>query len=101
MLVNWSAVGLGLVVGIAVSTVFFIGLSVGIRYALRTQNPIKLISLSAIVRIAVLLGVAWFVAEQGGLWAALGYAVAFFIVRLIATNVASVASTDTPAGGAR
>lgn len=96
--VDWIAAMLGLVVGIVMSAGFFIGLAVGMRRALRSANPVKLLSLSAALRIAALLGVGWVVMGQGGLWGALGYGVAFLVVRFAATTFARVSAT---AGGAQ
>jgi F1F0 ATPase subunit 2 len=77
---------LGGAVGVAMSALFFAGLAFGIRLALQSESPVKFLSLSAALRIAVLLGVGWVVEAQGGPWAVLGYVFAFFIVRLIATT---------------
>lgn len=84
--IEWPAIGLGLAVGIPVSAVFFIGLAVGMRRALHSDHPVRLLSLSAALRIAALLGVGWLVLGQGGPWAALGFAGAFFGARLVATT---------------
>jgi hypothetical protein len=88
--VDWTAGILGLAVGTAMGAVFFMGLAFGMRLALRTQNPIGILTFSAALRIAALLGIGWIVMEQGGPWAALGYGIAFFGARFIATTFARV-----------
>lgn len=90
MSVDWSAVVLGGGVGAMMGALFFLGLAVGMRWALRSAAPVRLLALSAALRIAALLGVGWIVVGQGGPWAALGYASAFFITRLIATTLARI-----------
>lgn len=95
--VDWTAVMLGLAVGTAISAIFFMGLAFGMRLALRTQNPIRILTFSAALRIVALLGIGWIVLEQGGPWASLSYGIAFFVVRFIVTTFARV---DAPAGGA-
>ncbi len=97
MVVDWNALMLGLAVGAVMSVAFFGGLAVGMRLALRTDSPIKILSLSAALRIAVLLGIGWVVVAQGGPWAALGYGGAFFVARLVAMTLARIGAT---AGGA-
>ena len=93
MSVDWTAVTLGLAVGVFASAVFFAGLAVGIRRALRGANPVTVLALSATLRIAALLGVGWVVVERGGPWAGLGFAFAFLVARLIATAFARVDAT--------
>lgn len=86
--INWIAVMLGVGVGSITSAAFFGGLAIGMRWALRSSAPVGLLAISAVVRIAGLIGIGWVVAQQGGPWAALGYAFAFFAARLIATTIA-------------
>ncbi|SHF43971.1 F1/F0 ATPase, subunit 2 [Litoreibacter ascidiaceicola] len=95
---DWSSLILGLAIGAATSAVFFAGLGLGMRMALRSVKPVAVLVLSAAIRIAALLGVGWIVVEQGGPWSLLGYAAAFVIVRFISLTVASV---STPSGGAQ
>lgn len=87
---DWTAVVLGLVIGAAMSAVFFAGLRMGVRLAIRSTKPVALLMLSSVIRIASLIGIGWLVAQQGGPWPLLGYATAFLIVRFIATTIASV-----------
>jgi hypothetical protein len=95
--VDWMTMILGLAVGSVMGAVFFIGLAFGMRFALKAQNPIRILAFSAALRISGLLGVGWIVVGLGGLWAALGYAIAFFFARFIATTFVG---TGAPAGGA-
>lgn len=88
MTIDWAAVLSGAGIGTAVSVLFFVGLAVGMRRALHSANPVILLSLSAALRIVVLLGVGWAVVSYGGTWAALGYAFAFFATRLAAITTA-------------
>jgi len=97
IVIDWSALVLGGASGIVMGAFYFIGLALGMRLALRSVSPVKLLTLSATLRIAALLGVGWVVIGQGGPWAALGYAIAFLAVRIIATTIARVGA---PAGRA-
>lgn len=96
--IDWSAAMLGFGVGTVMGIVFFAGLAIGIRRALRTKAPIGVLSLSAAVRLAAFLGVGWVVVSQGGPWAGLGYGIAFLVVRFVATTLArrEAATGDTP-----
>ncbi|SFO18433.1 hypothetical protein SAMN04487859_11852 [Roseovarius lutimaris] len=95
--IDWTALVLGGASGLVMGGLFFVGLALGMRLALRSVSPVKLLTLSATLRIAALLGVGWVVIGQGGPWAALGYAIAFLMVRIIATTIARVGA---PAGRA-
>ncbi|MEM5493022.1 ATP synthase subunit I [Hoeflea sp. AS16] len=86
--IDWTAAMLGFGIGTVMGVVFFVGLAVGIRRALRTKTPIGILTLSAAVRLAAFLGVGWVVVSQGGPWAGLGYGIAFLVVRLVATTLA-------------
>jgi hypothetical protein len=97
IVIDWSALVLGGASGLVMGVLFFLGLALGMRLALRSESPVKLLALSAALRIAALLGVAWVVVGQGGPWAAPGYALAFLVVRIIATTIARVGA---PAGRA-
>lgn len=86
---DWVAIHTGFWVGIVASTLFFAGLAVSVRWALRTGRPGVILLPSAGVRIALLLGVGWWVTGAGADgWAFAGYVAAFFLVRLIATVIA-------------
>lgn len=95
--VDWQAVILGGGVGSVMGALYFVGLAVGMRWALRSEVPVKLLSLSAALRISALLGIGWLVVGQGGPWAGLGYGLTFLAVRFISTAIARL---GTPAGSA-
>lgn len=87
--VDWSAIYTGFWIGVVASTLFFAGLAVSVRWVLRTGRPDLILLPSSAVRIALLLGVGWWVTGAGDDgWAFVGYVGAFFLVRLIATLVA-------------
>jgi hypothetical protein len=94
--VDWTMVLLGGAVGAVVGAFFFVGLAIGMRRALRSENSVALLMLSSVVRILTLLGIGWIVLGQGGPWAGAGFAVAFLISRRIATTIARV---GIPEGG--
>jgi len=87
---DWTAVALGLAIGTAMSVMFFAGLGLGMQIALRSARPVALLLVSAIVRMAVLLGVGFLVVGQAGPWSLLGYASAFLIIRFITTTVVRI-----------
>ena len=92
---------LGALAGFVVSGLYFAGLAIGVRAALRRSNPVGLLVLSAVVRMAALIGAGWGMVMLGGLWAALGFAVAFFVARFIATRLAwAGVPADVSAGDA-
>jgi len=95
--IDWSFVVLGLVLGTIAGALFFAGLGLGLRLALRSGQPVRVLMLSATLRIAALLGVGWLVVSQGGPWAFAGFALSFLVVRTIATTLARA---DMPTGGA-
>lgn len=98
ILVDWSDVILGLVIGAGTGVAFFAGLGFGIRLALRAERPVQILMLSGVVRIAVLLGIGWIVAWYAGPWAVVGFALSFLITRTIATMLARLEAParDTP-----
>ena len=76
------AILLGLGLGIILSSFFFIGLDWSLRWALRARQPALVLVLSFVLRSAVLLIVAWWLARQpGALWSLPAYMLAFFLVR--------------------
>lgn len=89
--IDWVAAALGFACGAGMSLLFFAGLAFGMRLALRTDTPIRILSLSAGLRIAALLGLGWLVVAFGGLWAFVGYGLAFFLVRTVFTSLARLA----------
>lgn len=83
--VDWNALLLGFAAGVLVSTLFFAGLAWSVRRALNSTRPRSLLLLSAAGRMAMLLaGAFWVTASLQRLWPLAGYALAFFLVRLIA-----------------
>ena len=89
MIIDWGAVLTGFGVGVVISTLFFASLALAMRLALRSLRPVAVLLSSAAVRIGLLLWVGWQVtnAATDG-WALAGYALAFFLVRFIATMIA-------------
>lgn len=87
---EWSQILIGMGVGAAASALYFAGLAYGLRIALRTASPIRILSISATLRMAMLLCAGWIVTTQCGPWAFVGYGAAFFVVRFIATTVARI-----------
>ena len=89
MVVDWPAVLLGFSIGVPVSVLFFVGLAWGMRLALRSAQPGVLLLLSSLCRIAVLLAVGFWVKTFGdSAWPVAGYALAFFLVRLVVVRYA-------------
>ena len=97
MEMDWSALPLGLALGVAASAAFFAGLGWGMRIALKSGRPAIILILSAIVRIVALLGVGWSVVTLLGPVSLLGFGAGFFIARTIAT---AIVRSGAPAGGA-
>jgi len=89
MTIDWHTVITGFGAGIAVSILYFLGLALSIRLALRLTRPVSVLLPSAALRIGLLLAAGWWVTDGGTLGGAFaGYALAFFLVRFIATQVA-------------
>jgi hypothetical protein len=95
--IDWTWLGLGGAAGLGMGAVFFVGLAVGMRLALRRANAVALLSLSAALRIALFLGAGWLVVVQAGPWAFVGYGIGFVLARILATTLARA---GLPAGGA-
>ena len=91
--IDWNILLLGLVVGAAVSALFFAGLAYGMRIAFGTARPASVLLLSAALRIVLLLAAGWFVV-QAGAWALGGFAISFLLVRFIAIIFARPQSTE-------
>lgn len=82
---DWNAVLMGFAAGVLVSVLFFGGLAWGMQLALRSRRPGGLLLLSAACRIAMLLGIGfWITTSTQNAWPMAGYALAFFLVRLAA-----------------
>lgn len=75
---------LGLVLGLLASGLFFSGLAVGIRRALRSPRPMWILLFSFVCRVAMLVGLAlWLIRVAHPLWSPAAYMLAFFIVRML------------------
>lgn len=86
MIVDWPGALMGFGVGVAASILYFAGLAVSVRVAMTSSRPTAVLLPSALVRIAMLLGVGWLVTGGATLvWAFAGYGLAFFLVRSLAT----------------
>lgn len=96
--IDWTAVMIGAGIGGVISGAFFAGLAVGMRLALRSAAPVKVLAISAAMRIAVLLVAGWAVVALGGPWAGLGYGLAFVVARIVVTTYMRIGPT---AGGAQ
>lgn len=89
MTIDWHAVITGVGAGGAVSILYFLGLALSVRLALRRPRPVAVLLPSAALRIALLLAAGWWVTDGGTLGGAfVGYALAFFLVRSVATRMA-------------
>lgn len=82
--VDWPTMAVGGSVGVVAAGLFFVGLALGIRWALHCDMPARALAFSAALRISALLGVGWIVVGQGGPWAGIGYALAFIATRQVA-----------------
>ncbi len=92
--IDWSVFGLGAIAGAAVGAAFFGGLALGMRLALRSAKPAPILLLSSVLRIAVLLGIGWLIAQRSPT-ALVGFALSFVAARFVAIAVARLpAGTD-------
>ncbi len=94
---DWTAIWMGLAAGSAMSALFFAGLGLGLRLALRRAHPVGLLMLSAVLRMATLLGAGWLVVAQWGPWSLMGYGAAFLITRFVETTIARAGAPVGPA----
>ncbi|MDY7218620.1 ATP synthase subunit I [Denitrificimonas sp. JX-1] len=79
-----SAILIGFAVGLLMAALFFWGLNWGIRKALGSATPGRLLMLSFFIRLSILLGVGFALIEfNGSLWALVGYMLAFLLVRIL------------------
>ena len=96
--VDWQALLLGFSLGLSVSTLFFMGLAWGMQRALGSDQPGLWLMASSLFRITILLAVGFLVtAATESSWAVAGYALAFFLVRLVAVLWARVKRTPVTA----
>jgi hypothetical protein len=80
---DWTALGLGLGIGMVFSAIFLAGLAYGIRLALRQNRPGRILLASGALRVALLLAAGWAIATHLGPAGALGYAAAFLVLRTL------------------
>lgn len=80
---DWSGFLLGALAGSVLSALFFAGLAWGMKRALQRPNPAVILLPSAALRIALLLGGGWAVATLLGVAGAVGFGLAFFVLRTI------------------
>ncbi len=71
----------GFAAGAAASLLYFAGLGLGLRVALRSGHLAAVLFLSASIRMALLLLAGW-AAARLGLWSVAGFGAAFLMVRL-------------------
>lgn len=85
--IDSAALVLGLCVGALLSGLFFASLAFSVRVALRSSRPAAVLLLSSVCRISVLLTAGYYlVVTRGSTWCLVGFVVAFFVVRLLATS---------------
>lgn len=89
------ALGVGALLGGCVGALYFAGLAFGIRIALHAPRPTTVLLLSALVRMALLLGVGAFVLKANHS-AFAGYCLAFLALRLITLGAARYRLTSRP-----
>ncbi len=86
MVIDWESLLLGLCFGVPVSVLFFAGLAWGMQLALRSIRPAAVLLLSSVCRISMLLAAGfWITAALGTGWSVVGFVLAFFLIRLLAT----------------
>lgn len=70
------------------SALFFWGLNLGMRLALASSSPGRLLMLSFFCRMAVLLAVGLVLSRFiGSMWALVGYMLAFLLIRVLVVVV--------------
>lgn len=80
--VDAIAVLLGFGVGMAASGLFFAGLSLGLRWALKMRYPVLVLVPSFLLRAAMLLGAGWWLVRVASpSWSLPAFMLAFFVVR--------------------
>ena len=84
---NWADVALGFTIGTLVSAIYFASLALSVRIALRGKRTCSMLLISAALRIPLLLLAAWAIVQTGAS-SALGFAIAFLIVRFLAVAIA-------------
>ncbi|EEX08474.1 conserved hypothetical protein [Ruegeria lacuscaerulensis ITI-1157] len=84
---DWTGFLMGFVSGGVVGAVYFAGLALSIRLALRAARPTALLLTSSALRITMVLGLGW-LAAQGGPANLAGFAMAFLLARVAAIAMA-------------
>ncbi|MCL3882938.1 ATP synthase subunit I [Marivita sp. GX14005] len=87
MALDWTALALGAAAGGLAAMLFFGGLAVGLRLALRSARPGAVLFASAALRLAALLGAGWLVALQGAPMLG-GFMAGFLAARLLILLIA-------------
>lgn len=83
--IDASALGLGFIVGLPMALLFFWGLNWGMRVALASEHPGRVLLLSFFCRLVMLLGVGLALTKVlQSLWPLAGYMAAFLVVRIVA-----------------
>ncbi|AJE48444.1 ATP synthase subunit I [Celeribacter indicus] len=95
---DWTLVGLGALGGAVAGVLFFAGLALGMRLALRARRPVPVLVTSAGLRIAALLAAGWLVAQAGAAVLA-AFALAFVAVRFLAVALARPPRAEKDAPG--
>ena len=78
---DWIGFVAGIAIGLLASGLFFAGLGISVRLAMRSKRPGSLLLVSAGLRITLLLLAGWG-ATRIGLWSLAGFAAGFLVVRL-------------------
>ncbi len=85
---DMQAMLLGFLAGLPVSILFFWGLSVGMRWALASEQPGLRLLLSFVVRSVVLLLIAYALTRWlQPFWALGGFVLAFFLMRVLSVRL--------------
>lgn len=87
MALDWPDLLMGLVAGGAMGGLYFASLALGIRLALRQRRTTLVLAISSALRIALVLGVGWLIA-QSGLTMLVGYGLGFVLARRLAIALA-------------
>lgn len=80
---SWMGLLVGSLAGCVFAVIFFAGLAWGMKLALRRANPAAVLLPSAVLRIGAVLAGGWAVAVWLGAAGALGFAVAFIVLRTV------------------
>ena len=86
--INSHALWLGVALGLPMSALFFLGLNWGMRLALASAHPGRLLMLSFFCRMVLLLAVGLLLSRfTDSMWALAGYMLAFLCVRIVVVLV--------------